>query len=97
MTLEESQAENAALRELLAAIRELAGPPRPADIADLQVHYLECVRRLDSIAVYADGDTSGVLFAENRVLVLLDRAQALRGHAALPLRYKAETPASVTA
>lgn len=79
--------ENRAMRELLGSIRWLADVPRPADVAELQVHYMECVRRIDVIAVYAEiidlADDTRDVFAD----VLHDRAQALREHADRPLRY----------
>lgn len=86
MTKEQLQAENKALRELLAAARAYADLPRPASYGDHAYNY-ECEVRLSTLAVYANGDRKNlddVVYA----LVLRDRAQELRDRAARPLRYK---------
>jgi hypothetical protein len=99
-TEEQLQAENdrlgaevAALRVLLTAVSDLADVPMPASSDDMQVHYYECVRRIDMIAVYAGGDLGDV---RPSILpgVLHDRANALREHGRRALRY---TPKAVTA
>lgn len=99
MTKDELEAQNvrlgaevAALRTLLAAVRDLADVPMPADYDDMQEHYLTCARRVDMIAVYADPESGS---APAPAVVLHDRAEALRQEAARPLRYtpKAAAPA----
>lgn len=94
MTTEELEAQNGmlnaeihALRGLIEAIRVAADPPKPADNADLEVHYFECTRRADLIAVYADWEAGADLDHESYLSVMETGARVLREHAARPLRY----------
>src|SRR5258708_1338504 len=105
MTREQLQAENerlgrevAALRDLLTAVRELADPPHPAALEELQVHYLEWFRGLAKIAVWATPDAN-VSSHDVLLTVLHERAGVLREEAARPLRYtpKAAAPATLAA
>lgn len=81
--------ENAGLRDLLAAVRAYAELPHPAGYGNYNSHVYECEleRRVDMIAVWANGDqedmTPGVY-----LLVMQDRAGHLREEAARPVRYE---------
>jgi hypothetical protein len=93
MTKEELQAENerlgaevAALRELLTAARDYAKLPHPADYSGT-VYTYEAERRLDAIAVWADGDREDMT-PDVYLLVMKDRAGHLREEAARPVRYE---------
>lgn len=88
MTKKELEAENAALRELLAAARAYADMPHPASYDNRNYMYeYELERRVDTIAVWANGDQEdmdpGVY-----VPVIADRAKHLREEAAKPVRYE---------
>ncbi|HTJ37084.1 MAG TPA: hypothetical protein VL738_27980 [Dactylosporangium sp.] len=85
MTKQELEAENAALRELLAAARAYAHTPAPASYSEPLYAY-EAERRLDALAVYANGDQSG-MDPGVYLLVMRDRAKELRNRAARPVRY----------
>lgn len=93
MTKEQLAAENerlgkevAALRVLLAAVRDLATVPYPADQADMQWHYITCGSRIDSISIYANPDMT-VGEGPRSVTMLHNAAEDLRQLAARPLRY----------
>ena len=102
MTKDQLQAENerlgqevAALRTLLAAVRDLADVPMAADPTidrDWNAQLALCAGRLGSIAAWADPDSHG---APCPVAVLRTSAERLRAMAAVPLRYtpKAAEPA----
>jgi hypothetical protein len=77
--------DNAALRDLLAAIRSYVEIPHPADYGE-RTYPIEMENRLDAIAVYANADRDDM---DQNVyqLVLADRAKELRERAARPVRY----------
>jgi hypothetical protein len=89
MTNEQLRAENAALRALLAAVRDAADVPMYADPEDRQKWFATGVRRADFIAVYADPDRADGGGPASAGL-LHDRAERLRKIAAEPLRYTPE-------
>ena len=87
--------ENAALRDLLAAVRAYADVPHPADYDDRR-HEYELERRVDAIAVWADGDQEDMA-PDVYLLVMGDRAKHLREEAARPVRYQVRAePADAT-
>lgn len=100
MTKEQLAAENAALRELLAAARACADVPHPASYDNRNYMYeYELERRADAIAVWANGDRED-MDPGVHVLVIQDRAKHLREEAAKPVRYEVkpaqdETPSAV--
>jgi hypothetical protein len=86
--------ENAALRDLLTAARAYAKLPHPADYSG-SVYTYEAERRLDAIAVWADGDREDMT-PDVYLLVMGDRAKHLREEAARPVRYEVRAePAQV--
>lgn len=101
MTNEQLRAENerlgaevAALRTLLAAVRDLADVPSVADPtvdADWNARLALCASRLGSIATWADPDTAGCTAAS--AVTLHNSANRLRELAAVSPRYavKGET------
>jgi len=93
ITREQLEAEVAALRALLAAVRDCADVPPPADDADWQKATAASARRADLIAVYANPDLmdgTGPAPAP----ALHDRAEQLRKEAARPLRYAPKAEAA---
>lgn len=78
--------EDAGLRDLLAAVRAYADMPHPAEYTH-PAYVIECERRLDAIAVYANGDQDGMAPGVY-LLVMGDRAKELRERAARPVRYE---------
>ena len=97
MTKQQLEAENAALRELLAAVRAYADVPHPASYDTRNhVYEYELERRLDVIAAWADGDREdmGPLVY---VPVLRDRAKHVREEAAKPVRYEVKAATDLKA
>jgi hypothetical protein len=83
--------EVAALRALLAAVRDLANVPYPAGYDDMQRYYNTCANRIDSIAIYANPDRT-VGEGPRTADMLHNAAEDLRRETARPLRYAPKAP-----
>lgn len=93
---EQLRQEIAALRAVLAAVRDLATVPLPANYfgEDLQRHYMLCATRIDCISTYANPDMTVGDGGPRSADLLHATAETVRELAARPLRYapKAATP-----
>lgn len=88
MTREQLQAQNIALRDLLAAIAEAADVPYPANPEEEGMYAVALRHRADVIAVYADmKDKTGEQWETETYHI---RAQSVREQAARPLYYTPE-------
>lgn len=87
MTREQLEAENAALRALLAAVAAAADVPmcaNPTLDREWNAYHHTCAQRAGLIAVYADPHGNDGPIA---VSTMLSSAKRLRDEAARPLRY----------